>query len=82
MNILGDSLTFSTGRRRILYNAIDILLNVASLIYCFAPCYTERSCRIIGGMIVLLKFIRAYRVLNYSFSIHSLACYLSKEYSI
>ena len=81
LNILGDSWSVSSGRRRILYNAFDILLNVASLVYYFVPCYTERSCRIIGSMIVLLKFVRGIEVIVNEWN-DRIACDLSKEYLI
>lgn len=61
-NILGDSWSSTSGKRRMLVNGMDILLVGVSFIYYFLPCTVEKWCKLIETIIILCKIVRSYKV--------------------
>ena len=62
LNICGESWKRKSGVRRTLFSIIDIVILTAIFVFYFINFTSSRVDKIVGSVLVLLKFVRSFKV--------------------
>lgn len=62
LNICGESWKRKSGVRRTLFSIIDIVILTAIFVFYFINFTSSRVQKIVGSLLVLLKFVRSFKV--------------------
>ena len=62
LNICGESWKRKSGVRRTIFSIIDIVILTAFFVFYFFTVTNSRVDKIIGSVLVLLKFVRSFKV--------------------
>ena len=68
LNICGENWKRKSGVRRILFSIIDIVILAAIFVFYFINFTSSRVDKIVGSVLVLLKFVRSFKVGPLGFS--------------
>ena len=64
LNICGESWKRKSGVRRTIFSIIDIVILTAFFVFYFFTVTNSRVDKIIGSVLVLLKFVRSFKVFS------------------
>lgn len=62
LNILGENWKRNSGVRRIIFSILDIIILAMIFIFYFIHFTSSRVDKIVGSLLVLLKFVRSFKV--------------------